>query len=66
MLAAVIPTGRIVAQFDLYAVTFSPVAHPDRIAVPDEVQIDEVSDKSLYVHHVGACFVGSSLDQRGA
>jgi hypothetical protein len=61
-----VPLGRLVTHGDLYAVTFNPVARPRDVVAPDQVQIDQVSDDSLYVHGVGACFVGPALAQRGA
>jgi hypothetical protein len=68
MLAPVlsVPLSRIVTHGDLYAVTFYPVANTRDVVAPGKVKLYQLTDDTLYVDEVGACFVGLTLDQRGA
>lgn len=57
-----VPLGQIMSHGDLYAVTFNPVEHPRDVVAPRQVKFYVLTDESLYVHDVGALFVGPTLN----
>ena len=61
-----VPLGRVISHGDLYAVTLHPVANLRDVVGPKQVKLYQFTDDALYVHDVGACFVGDGLEQRGA